>query len=541
MSKELSSYYGIVGSRDYVRNLNSQGEFSVIVRDKDKYNYYDIIKELTTRIDKAVDEIYEDLSYKYKPNIIRYIPSDKRKKVIDIITDLCEIAKPINYSFNKLRDIISILELRSSYGGFNDYNLDKSFDVLKRGGSDNISGFGITSLLSRAIDYGASYAAGDNEKDQKFLYELSCNSSYPEKEYLQALLTRYEYTENPSNFKRKNGKELCSDDYLEYYIKEIFDKSFSLSTRFSHEVTAFIGGILQTIDKDLDIGISNKDYVTDENVTTLVNICKEFEKLGGSHIRIIEKISKLAWYVGGDGTKIGQLQKNLNVLGITGDNGRLLEDGVYGRETFAAWHKFIDKLINGSTPMLVWGDPLQTSLTGIKTGLKTTLNNIDYPILLSTKNKTPLFGADLHGYAIPGTKSKIEQYYHINVKTIPDDTLFHQNIASKLNHIQISEKAYNILINFENIARKVRIAGRVFLIAGIVLDTLELGFSVYDDLHDVDKKLGKKTISTAVQIGGRWVGALAGAKLGSMGGATLGTAILPGLGTVIGGFTGGLV
>ena len=52
----------------------------------------------------------------------------------------------------------------------------------------------------------------------------------------------------------------------------------------------------------------------------------------------------------------------------------------------------------------------------------------------------------------------------------------------------------------------VKIAGRILLVAGLALDALEIGLTIYDDLHDADGKLGKKTLSTIVSIGGSWGG-----------------------------------
>ncbi|MCE5236000.1 MAG: hypothetical protein LLF87_08110 [Eubacteriales bacterium] len=66
------------------------------------------------------------------------------------------------------------------------------------------------------------------------------------------------------------------------------------------------------------------------------------------------------------------------------------------------------------------------------------------------------------------------------------------------------------------------------------------GSTIYLDLNDEDKKLGKQTLRMSVGIGAGWAGAAAGAELGAMGGAAIGTLTCPGLGTVIGGFIGGI-
>lgn len=109
------------------------------------------------------------------------------------------------------------------------------------------------------------------------------------------------------------------------------------------------------------------------------------------------------------------------------------------------------------------------------------------------------------------------------------------------NHTQISDDAYRILKDFDGVAKKVRVAGKVLLVAGTALDALELYQTVEGDLHDADRKIGKKTYSAVAGIGGSWgLGAL-GAKGGAVAGAAIGTAIMPGVETAIGGAVGGLV
>lgn len=146
----------------------------------------------------------------------------------------------------------------------------------------------------------------------------------------------------------------------------------------------------------------------------------------------------------------------------------------------------------------------------------------------------PLFRADLHNYR------SNPQYYHVNVDTLPNASEFQKGLASKLDHMEISKEAYDILKDFQQSAKVVRIAGRILLVAGLALDALELCSTIDDDLHDADQKIGKKTYATAASIGGSWAGGAIGAKGGAYAGAIVGSAILPGLGTAIGGITGAL-
>jgi hypothetical protein len=139
-------------------------------------------------------------------------------------------------------------------------------------------------------------------------------------------------------------------------------------------------------------------------------------------------------------------------------------------------------------------------------------------------------------------------FYHIN--TVEGGNIKHgQYTASelqlgnlnKLNHTEISEDTYRVLKDFDGVAKKVRIAGRVLLVAGAALDALELYQTIEDDLHDADRKIGKKTYADAASIGGSWTLGALGAQGGAMLGAEIGTAILPGIGTAVGAAAGGLI
>ena len=90
--------------------------------------------------------------------------------------------------------------------------------------------------------------------------------------------------------------------------------------------------------------------------------------------------------------------------------------------------------------------------------------------------------------------------------------------------------------NFDEIINNVKFAGKAVAAAGVVLEAVEYGDTVYRDLNDADGKLGKETLKASVGIVGEWAGGLTGAKLGAMGEAAFGSAILLGAGTAVGGF-----
>lgn len=129
---------------------------------------------------------------------------------------------------------------------------------------------------------------------------------------------------------------------------------------------------------------------------------------------------------------------------------------------------------------------------------------------------------------------------HLNAYAPPDASRTAQILAQKLDHMEISPEAYNLLKNMNNTAKYVRIAGTVLLATAIVLDVLEIAAAIEADKAAAEQKMGR-TITAVASIGGRWAGGIGGAKLGAAVGSTIGTMILPGVGTLVGGAVGGLV
>lgn len=115
-------------------------------------------------------------------------------------------------------------------------------------------------------------------------------------------------------------------------------------------------------------------------------------------------------------------------------------------------------------------------------------------------------------------------YNHVNFDKMPDSNWLYNQIQSRYNHYPLSDDAYNVLKDLKSTGKKVRIACKVLLVAGVALDVLELGTAIQEDLNDVDGKLGRTTVSTVASIGGSWAGGALGAKAGALLGALAGPA-----------------
>lgn len=130
-------------------------------------------------------------------------------------------------------------------------------------------------------------------------------------------------------------------------------------------------------------------------------------------------------------------------------------------------------------------------------------------------------------------------YDHVNVNFPNPMSELETKLKANYNHYPLSNQAYDLLKNMDHSAQMVQIAGKAFLVTGIVSDIMELVPTIEADLHDADRKLGSATGHAVAKMEGRWAGSILGSIIGAKYGAMIGTAIFPGVGTAIGGFAGG--
>ena len=152
------------------------------------------------------------------------------------------------------------------------------------------------------------------------------------------------------------------------------------------------------------------------------------------------------------------------------------------------------------------------------------------------RNNSRLFEIEYHPI-----KTNTQAIRHINTISPKGATKLQKKAADSLNHKEVSQEVFDNFRNFDEIIDNVKFAGKAVAAAGVVLEAVEYGDTVYRDLNDADGKLGKETLKASVGIVGEWAGGLTGAKLGAMGGAAFGSAILLGAGTAVGGFVGGTI
>lgn len=537
MSKEAIGENGaVLGSGEYWNRVNRSTFFGGVMRQAAETNYHEALREIGEKAGAAVSEIYQDRQEHSKQ--LRAVPSDRRSALAKQVGALYDVCRMAGTSCAHSGDCISVLNLSSFSTWTNPFSDERAVEkaIHKIKNSSDFFASECIDLIRKAADWSISFAAGSDPKKKAFLEDVSQGKG---REFLRDVLDAYQKSSDSSDVRGRCGYPIGGSDYLSSMERNVFGQDIPVmsSARWGNPdydglLKDALEAIAHQLEHDLEYNERENNYITDDTEKALKAAVSELNRCGVSAWALNWKIEKLSWFVGGDPAKIRRLQSKLNELGI---GERLLEDGVYGEKTDSSRANFMEKLIHGTVPSLTWIDPLQSNWTQIHAATKTTKGGQNFSKLVSEGSSLPLFNADLHPYH--GNPS----YCHMNVRTLPDASLWQKNLAEQLDHAQIPKCAYDVLKDFEHSAKVVKVAGRVLLVAGAALDVLELCNTIDDDLHDADRKIGKKTYTTVVSIGGSWAGGALGAKGGALAGAAIGSAILPGIGTAVGGVVGGLV
>ena len=298
-----------------------------------------------------------------------------------------------------------------------------------------------------------------------------------------------------------------------------------------HQDISEIGG---QIAADIEMGVHLHHYVRDDFGDRLQGAVAELERCGcGGLSFCASKIQSLCWYRDISNNNVLALQKALNK--IPGSD-TLTEDGVYGEKTSSSYNLLINELLHGSFPVLTYVDPFQSTHTGIYVKPKITKQGQIFSQIFAEGTPWPIFRADKH--PLESGKTHIP---HFNVKATDGAPAWQKSMADALDHKEISELTYDLLKNFDDTAKIIKIGGKILLVSGVIADAVVLGDAIHTDLNDADQKLGKLTAQTSASIIGSWGGGTLGAEAGTYIGAAIGTAIFPGPGTLVGGTLGGLV
>ena len=559
MARELESSGFTVGSERYFQALNERYFIRLLMKNRDCVDYKSNLHELVRNIEGVLSEVYKDL--REHADYLRFIPESDREGLTKLVFGLYDVGEIVGKRLGLAEACVDLLTLRSYDSRAKSYaserELNNALDMLEGREARELD-CDPMELIRNAMERGEASAADGVELRRNFLASISRGQG---RDFYTDLWQKRKYTQNIRNFSGRCGKQICSTEYQDYIEQKVFGgdlRSYYVQRggrrTYASLIQSSFEGIAQTLEADLADGERDNDYILDANADRLNRALDSLESCGVRCYFTKNRVTKLAWFVGGEYEKIRTLQRNLNRLGVRSASGQLEEDGVYGKQTLSAWENFLDKLLHGSIPSLAWIDPYQSGVTGIFPNIIPHAQQGNTFSMIDKSSRSLRIGSDgprgvtVFRPDVPHTRGAGNYpYNHINTVNPGDFGRLYQPsnqvqawLLAKTDHMKISEKTYNILKRFDGVAKVVRIAGKILLITGIVLDALELGLAIKKDLNDADQKLGRTTASAVVSIVGTWGGAIAGAKIGAMVGAVAGAAIAPPL-APIGGLAGGLV
>ncbi len=508
MSKEADGQMNTkIGSNEYWSRLN-RGTMLASLMDSNT-NYQATLHQLGTRASQAIEEIYEDLSE--QGSRLRFLPASNRNALAKQVEALYAICRMSGVSARHNGECVQGLNLSIMSPWTQTFRdergIERAISIINK---SRYSGSEAVNLLKEAAKWSIISAAGRDPKKRAFLEAVEQGKG---SRFLLDVAEEYQNQTSHQRYEGSCGHTIGSRSYLAHMESQVFGGSVSAFGTADYErlLRDALRSIANQLERDLDNAIRENDYITDETADRLKAVVSELDHCGVSTGSLNSKIEKLAWFVGGDPAKIRRLQKGLNDLGC-GEN--LTEDGVFGKKTQRAWLQFVRELENGTVPTLRWVDILQSEQTGIEFGATEAGKNAGLQNAF-VYDKNPYIRIDPpHPGRTGGFRGKVKpiDYNHINFGNVKNSNRVYEWIQKRYNHYPLDDRAYNALKDLKGAGKKVRIAGKVLLVAGVALDVLEMGLAVNADLKDADKKLGKTTVSTAVSIGSAWAGAALFAK-----------------------------
>ena len=528
MSKEAVGQNGaVLGSSDYWDRLNRSTYIGTAMQRTSEPEYFEALKRVGQRAASAIDAIYDDLQ-KSKKAIRNISFSDRNalSRQVQALSDVCALSATSSGRSTESLFLLHQSDFSSnSFSWFDESAVRSAIHQIKN--NPDFFASECLNMVQKAADWGIESAADNDKRKAKFLEGVSQRKG---RDFLRHVLEVYQDEQDTSMPVGSNGAAIGSGDYLQRMEHDVFlsDLSMTYSARFGAPgYTALLrdslDSIAHTMEQDLLRNERENIYVTDETASILKKAEQDLSRCGIT-ISIDSTVDKLAWFVGGDPAKIRKLQSKLNEMHI-GEH--LTEDGVYGVKTLRIWESFLNRLEHGTFPSLVWIDLLQSKQTGITIGHTKNggLEGLNNALMLGRRpyirfDPIPI-GTETAW--VRGKKTTID-YPHVNFDPMADSNALYDFIQKQFNHYPLTDDAYNTLKDIKDVGKKVKIAGKVLLVAGAALDALELGMAIDADLKDADRKLGKTTASTFFSIAGRWGGAAAGAKIGAVLGALTGPA-----------------
>ena len=455
MSQQLRSKGEAVGSVAYFHECNRKYGFEKWIPQSKPFAYAEGIQALGEKAEKTLSIMYDDCR-KYA-QYLRYFPEKDRDQTIAIAEGLVDLAALGGRRIWTASALISLLKLNASetrpFSSASVRDTRDAADDVVRGKYTSTSTQ--LDLLKKATE--RDMIEVRNQAEHEFLENI-CSGKH--KDVLKDILMHAQYQREHDRMYGKCGYVICSERYLEWVEKEVFDASLKSRVGDKYNYRAYFSAQLlylrEEMTHDLEEGIRNNDYITDLYKDNLLLAAENLEKCGVTCYDLERKAKRLAWFVGGDPRKIKELQHKLNDLGLFQ---YLKEDGVYGKKTHEAVCEFHAKLESPNVPKLVKiGEVVDVA------------HNITDTVSDASENMAYF---------------KVQNGYQSDQIAL----LLSPNGKDWLLHKNPTQSSIRFIEQFKGKASVWKTANKTLLVTGFALDALQVVSVSLDGTKDIEQKL----------------------------------------------------
>lgn len=343
MSKEaVGQMNSKIGSSEYWYRVNHNTMLGGLMGAKT--NYQATLRELGSRASRAIEEIYGDLSS--LGSQIRFLDAHDRNalaKQVEGLYDVCKMSGVTVWHNSECVQGLNLSVMSPWTRNFRDERgIEKAIAIIDK---SRYSRTEALKLLCEAAKWGVAFACGSDRAKRAFLEAVAQGNN---DRFLQDVVDEYQGLDRHRRYEGKCGHAVGSRIYMTHMERQVFGGELpslicaaSGNPDYEKLLRDALRSVAAQLERDVDNAIRGGDYITDETAAKLKLVVSELGCCGVSTGSLNNKIEKLAWFQGGDPTKIKELQKALNALGA----GRHLEeDGVYGEKTELAVDRAIREI-----------------------------------------------------------------------------------------------------------------------------------------------------------------------------------------------------
>ncbi len=294
VAEELKNGRYIVGDDEYFKDINEDTFLKVLMKNTSKADYSDTMNRVHKNIERAVDEVYNDLETHSR--ILRYLDERNRNELLEVVEGFDDAARTIGGSIYKISSCKDLLRLRSSdtntFSGKSESDIKKAVE-RSRESATYISDSNKKKLIDNLASYGPSGYRFKEEEEKYLDYIDDRNRS---KEFYKDIKNYIKYKIEKEKVSGKNGQYFPGSYYIEKIEEMAFGSGYDRYVRgydYKDAIKKAFEEVGKQMEKDILSAKGRKDvYLCDYHKNETAYALKELKKCGVSLSSNVDRVLK---------------------------------------------------------------------------------------------------------------------------------------------------------------------------------------------------------------------------------------------------------